>query len=218
MIEVLYFSDREVTSKLFARVDGAMRPLLVTQVRQDKFARPVPDREPFASFEREFGDRIDQLVLADEGTAEGMWRDPMGDLAERLFPDDRTQAYAAASGYLLLARGQVEAVLKKTGSAADLRTLQDAAARLGRPRPRPPRPGQSASAALNLGAETVDPWALLGIAPGTPEPEAKKAFRNLIAQYHPDKVAHLAPEFRDLAERRTRQILEAWQKIEERSR
>ncbi|MGA9524904.1 MAG: J domain-containing protein [Myxococcaceae bacterium] len=203
MIEVLYFSDREVRSKLFARVDGVKQPLMVTQVRQDRFSRPVPDREPFTTFEALFGDRIDQLVLADEGSTEGMWRDPMGDLAERLFPDDRARAYAAASGYLLLVGGRVEAVLQKSTPSADLRRMEEAASRLYRPR------------TTQGPSESANPWKLLGIAPGTPLAEAKKSFRNLITQYHPDKVAHLAPEFRELAERRTREILEAWEKVEE---
>ena len=59
-----------------------------------------------------------------------------------------------------------------------------------------------------------DPWAMLGVAPGTPIPEARKAFRALMTQYHPDKVAHLAPEFRELAERKSRQITEAWERIQ----
>jgi len=59
-----------------------------------------------------------------------------------------------------------------------------------------------------------DPWALLGVAPGTPVPDARKAFRALMTQYHPDKVAHLAPEFRELAERKSRQITEAWERIQ----
>ena len=64
------------------------------------------------------------------------------------------------------------------------------------------------------GPEAKDPWAVLGIEPGTPKDEARKAFRALIAQYHPDKVAHLAPEFHALAERRTRELLEAWEALE----
>ena len=35
-----------------------------------------------------------------------------------------------------------------------------------------------------------------------------------VAQYHPDKVAHLAPEFQELAERKTRELLEAWEQLE----
>ncbi|HYV44005.1 MAG TPA: DnaJ domain-containing protein [Myxococcaceae bacterium] len=60
----------------------------------------------------------------------------------------------------------------------------------------------------------ADPWATLGVAPGTAVSDARKAFRALMTQYHPDKVAHLAPEFRELAERKTRQITEAWERIQ----
>ncbi len=58
------------------------------------------------------------------------------------------------------------------------------------------------------------PWKVLGIAPGTSKDEAQRAFRALVTQYHPDKVAHLAPEFQELAERKTRELLEAWEQLE----
>ena len=41
--------------------------------------------------------------------------------------------------------------------------------------------------------------------------EIKTANRNEIAKYHPDKVTHLAPEFRDLARIRTRRIRAAYE-------
>lgn len=41
-------------------------------------------------------------------------------------------------------------------------------------------------------------------------PEIKERFRQLIAQYHPDKVSHLGPDLRDMANRKTREILEAY--------
>ena len=44
--------------------------------------------------------------------------------------------------------------------------------------------------------------------------EAKKAYRALLVQYHPDKVAHLANEFKALAETRTRAIVEAWEAVQ----
>lgn len=59
-----------------------------------------------------------------------------------------------------------------------------------------------------------DAWTVLGLTRDTPLDEARKAFRALITQYHPDKVAHLAPEFHELAERRTREILDAWDTVE----
>ncbi|MFP2912182.1 J domain-containing protein, partial [Pyxidicoccus sp. 3LFB2] len=53
-----------------------------------------------------------------------------------------------------------------------------------------------------------------GHLPGHAAGRGAQGLRALIAQYHPDKVAHLAPEFHELAERRTREILDAWEAIE----
>lgn len=236
---MLLFSDPEVKQKLLHRVEGARRPLLVTQVRQDRYAKPVDEREPFAAIEDVFGRLVDQVVVADDNTPEGMWRDPVGDLADRCFPGDRDAAYAAATGYMLFVSGRVVATVKKHGAPADdLWFLQellarhvpgvtapDARRRPGQAKtqkaPSPPRPERRGFAppepapAPPPQPAPPTPWAVLGIAPGTPVDEAKRAFRALIAQYHPDKVSHLAPEFQALAEKRTREILDAWRSIEE---
>lgn len=42
-------------------------------------------------------------------------------------------------------------------------------------------------------------------------PEIRERYRVLIAQHHPDKVGHLGPELREVAERKTREILEAYE-------
>ena len=89
VVEVLYFSSKDVTSQLRARVGSADKLLLVTAIREDGASRPVPEREPFVTLERRFGERVDQVICVDEGTPEGMWRDPMGTLADALFPGDR---------------------------------------------------------------------------------------------------------------------------------
>ncbi|MHB8873966.1 MAG: J domain-containing protein [Myxococcaceae bacterium] len=238
VIDVLYFSDRDVKRKLFERVGAARRLLLVTAARHGKAMSAVAGREPFAAIEQELGEVLDQLVVADEGTVEGMWRDPVGDLADALYPDDKKSAYLAASGYLLLQKGAVKAVVKKHSPADDAWFVQEAVARLAPSVPPPdpakkPGPGRHRKEAAPKTRRAqrepaeddrptpprprpiaTDPWALLGIPRGTPLAEARKAFRALIAQYHPDKVSHLAPEFRELADQRTRQILEAWDTIE----
>lgn len=263
MIEVLSLSDRSIREKLHSRL-AQPRPLLLSQTRGDRFMRPPPEREPFATLERRFGDRVDQVVVVDEGSVEGMWRDPLGELADRLYPDDRVQAYAAASGYLLLQQGRALGIVKKHGAAADGWFLQEALHRagLGVPRPSPDeRPGRKRPADPTPGAyrpraapepeapprarpepgarrssarpgRRADPpaedrpppppapaprksaWEILGIAEGSSRDEAKKAFRTQIALYHPDKVAHLAPEFQRLAEDRTRALLAAWEEID----
>jgi DnaJ-domain-containing protein 1 len=58
-----------------------------------------------------------------------------------------------------------------------------------------------------------DPWQVLGIELGASQQEIKTAQRRLAAQYHPDKVAHLAPEFRELAERRMKEINAAYDEL-----
>lgn len=283
MTEVLFFSDAEVKRKLFDRIRAARRPVLVAQVRHAPGGAPPAQREPFATFERSWGARVDMVLVADEGRAEAMWRDPVGDLAEAVFPDDREAAYAAVTGYLLLLPGEGNertlgvraATSKRHGSAkADLWFLQGLLSRFvdGIPPPKPSeRPGRtpmmddeaeptpvwstrrtrsrrganSAAGRTRPGHGTAqassedearsagprartrststpqveapgspDPWKVLGIPRGTPLPAAKKAFHALIAQYHPDKVSHLAPEFRELAETRTRALLEAWRRVE----
>ncbi|NBD10476.1 J domain-containing protein [Corallococcus silvisoli] len=282
MQAVLYFSDKQVREKLFAFVDAAGGLLLVAGVHHDAgMTRPPQAREPFAALEDVFGHVLSQVIVADEGTAEGMWRDPLGDLGDRLYPADKKRAYAVATGYVLLEDGEPRAVVRKHASPAeDLWFLQEALSRLSpsvpapdpekrpghrRPEPAPRAPprygpasaggsarsdepreeagardgagraGRAGWARDGAGARTSDetpprgrravepppaepeakdPWVVLGIERGTPRDEARKAFRVLIAQYHPDKVAHLAPEFHVLAERRTREILDAWEALE----
>jgi len=41
--------------------------------------------------------------------------------------------------------------------------------------------------------------------------EIQGKYKQLLAQYHPDKVSHLGPELREVADKRTREIMEAWQ-------
>ena len=60
----------------------------------------------------------------------------------------------------------------------------------------------------------IDPWMVLGIHKGAELDEVKKAYRALITQYHPDKVSHLAPEFKKLAEERSREINIAYTMLE----
>jgi DnaJ-domain-containing protein 1 len=192
----------------------------------------MEEREPFSGLERALGDILHQVVVVDEGTVEGMWRDPVGDLADALFPGAREEAYAAASGYVLLRGRAVLAVVRKRGSwSEDAWFLQEALSRADRrvPTPDPKRRPRgssskgtrekasrqkvSAEPAGPAAPQPADAWRLLGVTPRMSLAEARKTFRALVAQYHPDKVAHLAPEFRQLAEERTRQILDAWEEV-----
>jgi DnaJ like chaperone protein len=50
--------------------------------------------------------------------------------------------------------------------------------------------------------------------PAATSQEARRAYRERIAEYHPDKVAHLGKELRDLASRKTLEINLAMKYIE----
>ena len=53
-------------------------------------------------------------------------------------------------------------------------------------------------------------YELLEITPGASAAEIKHAFREQIARYHPDKVAHLGRELQELAASRTAELTEAY--------
>jgi len=58
-----------------------------------------------------------------------------------------------------------------------------------------------------------DPYQILGVEKGTSPNEIKAAYRKLAARYHPDKVNHLGDEFKVLAEKRFKEIQEAYQEL-----
>jgi len=65
-------------------------------------------------------------------------------------------------------------------------------------------------ATLNSGYPASNCFAKLGILESASVEEIKTAYRVLVAQYHPDKVASLGPELRELAERKTVEINTAY--------
>ena len=58
-----------------------------------------------------------------------------------------------------------------------------------------------------------DPWAELGLTDEASDAEVEQAYRRLISQYHPDRLAGAAPELRAQAERRSRAINAAYDRI-----
>jgi hypothetical protein len=56
-------------------------------------------------------------------------------------------------------------------------------------------------------------YSVLGVGRDASPEEIKRAFRRLANKYHPDKVSHMGDEFRELAERRFKEIQEAYQEV-----
>ena len=66
--------------------------------------------------------------------------------------------------------------------------------------------------------DSDDPYAVLGVSPAASEDEIKSAYRNLVNKYHPDKVSHLGDEFKQLADKRFKEIQEAYQRVMKKNR
>jgi len=57
------------------------------------------------------------------------------------------------------------------------------------------------------------PYRVLGVSPDASQAEIDQAYRRLMSQYHPDKLAGAAPELIKQAELRSREINTAYDKI-----
>lgn len=63
------------------------------------------------------------------------------------------------------------------------------------------------------GTEMDDPFLILNASPQDSDEEIKRKYKKLIADYHPDRVANLGIELRELAERKTKAINHAYAAI-----
>lgn len=64
-----------------------------------------------------------------------------------------------------------------------------------------------------LRTATGEPYAVLGLEGDASDGEVDLAYRRLIAQYHPDRMAGAAPELREQAQRRAAEINRAYDRI-----
>ena len=55
--------------------------------------------------------------------------------------------------------------------------------------------------------------AVFGVGPEATRQELQAAYRSLVAQYHPDRVANLAPEFQEVAHDKMTEINAAWEDL-----
>ena len=64
--------------------------------------------------------------------------------------------------------------------------------------------------AADRSSRTKSPYEVLGIKAGASRSEITAKYREMVRQYHPDKVANLGPELRELAEQRMKEINAAY--------
>ncbi|MSO38353.1 MAG: J domain-containing protein [Acidimicrobiia bacterium] len=75
------------------------------------------------------------------------------------------------------------------------------------------RPEQQRSRSAHQPPIAPDPDAILGVQRSATQEQIRAAYRALIVQYHPDKVAQLGPELRQLAAQKTQQINDAYRSL-----
>jgi DnaJ like chaperone protein len=63
------------------------------------------------------------------------------------------------------------------------------------------------------GSPKRDPYSVLGVDPDASPEEIRKAYRHLANKYHPDKVSYMGEEFRELAEKKFKEIQDAYQQL-----
>lgn len=133
---------------------------------------------------------------------------------DRRFNDNR-QIPIYRYGQVLMTCGtwRVSLCLSRADAASDFATALRTA--LGQEREEGTRKQRSEPPPLRK-TQTADLTAafrLLGLRPGASLEDASAAYRSLAAQNHPDKVAQMAPEFRELAERKMRELNAAHEQI-----
>lgn len=74
---------------------------------------------------------------------------------------------------------------------------------------------QPRAAQLSESPSTKSPHEVLGVGPEASPEEIKAAFQKAIRENHPDRVADMSDEIRALAERKTREVTQAYETLRE---
>lgn len=71
---------------------------------------------------------------------------------------------------------------------------------------------RSMNAQSNVAAPHRD-YEILELTSGASDEDVRMRYRELVKKYHPDKVSHLGPEFKELAERKFKEVAGAYERI-----
>ena len=77
-----------------------------------------------------------------------------------------------------------------------------------------PRGSQNSENRKNQYHEKKSPYEILEISRGASKEQIKLAYKKLMSQYHPDKVAHLGADLQALAMKKTQEITWAYKQLQ----
>ena len=91
----------------------------------------------------------------------------------------------------------------------------------GRPGPQPgdqnePNANGAGPGSSHGPPSAKSPYEVLEVPPNASVEEMRAAYRRKVQQYHPDKVAGMGPEIREVAERRMKEINAAYEELKRR--
>ena len=191
-----------------ARADGQLDPAEIKQIRQileeglnlpkkeSKVVQTLLKKEPSASVEQLciwMARRFPMMQVADILSA-------MADVAKsdgHVHPSEIDVIHRAA-----MALGMSESDWEYMQNGFGLGSDGGGGRRAG---------GRSTGSRSSAGKS--DAHAVLGVSPGARRSEIKKAYHAKLQDYHPDKVATLAPEFQELANQKTIELREAYDSL-----
>ena len=82
-------------------------------------------------------------------------------------------------------------------------------------RPRAPRAGEKAPPRPDAGnADVAWAYRVFGLPEDASDAQIDRAYRKLMGQYHPDRVAGAAPDLQKIAEQKSREINAAYDRIQ----
>jgi hypothetical protein len=115
-------------------------------------------------------------------------------------------------GFVLIEHGRVIKPIDvvAVGGASEPHRLPGIVRNAFRPKARAAPAAARAAAVRGLSG---DPYELLGVSPDDSDSAIRKRYKQLLLDYHPDRVDHLGEEIRDLAARKTTEINQAYAAI-----
>lgn len=121
------------------------------------------------------------------------------------------QYYRKPDGFCVAYAVYIEQALKSQRCASEAADQSDEPSGFGAQYKSPHSADSHSQQGSDPKGEEQRQAAVLGLKGRVTPSDVKRAYRLMIAKYHPDKVSHLGPEFQEIAQKKTRSIVLAYE-------